>query len=94
MPALHPDQADAPVVVYSTPWCGYCVAARALLRRRGISFAEVDVAGDSEARAWLVEASGYRTVPQIFVHGRSIGGFRELLDLDLSGELERRLAGA
>ena len=81
-------------VAYTTPWCGYCIAARRLLNKRAIDFVEFDVARDAEARSWLATLSGQRTVPQIFIGGRSIGGFTELLALDHSGELEARTAGA
>jgi glutaredoxin 3 len=69
-------------VAYTTRWCGYCIAARHLLNRRQIPYAEVDVGGNAEARRWLAETSGRTSVPQIFVRGRSIGGFFELLALD------------
>jgi glutaredoxin len=53
---------------------------------------EINVSGDHDARAWLVEATGRRTVPQIFIHGKSIGGFEELAALDRAGELQPLLA--
>lgn len=84
----RPDELDEPVVAYTTPWCGYCIAARRLLKKLHIPFVEVDVSGNPEARAWLREVSGQRTVPQIFLGGRSIGGFVELLALSKSGELD------
>lgn len=77
--------------MYSTAYCGFCVAAKNLLVRRGIRFEEHDVSGDHEKRAWLRETTGRRTVPQIFIGGRSIGGYTELAALDRSGELERLL---
>ena len=80
------------VIVYSTLVCPYCIRAKLLLRSRGIDFQEVDVTGDSVARRRLVEATGRRTVPQIFISGESIGGFEELRALERSGELERKLA--
>jgi glutaredoxin 3 len=79
------------VTVYSTSYCYYCVRAKALLGQRGIPFTSVDVTGNVEARRALVEASGgRRTVPQIFVDGVSIGGFRELAELDRRGALAGR----
>lgn len=80
------------VVVYETRSCGFCMMAKNLLRRRGIDFATVDVSGDSSARQWLISETGQRTVPQIFVHGESIGGFQELAALDRLGTLAERLA--
>jgi glutaredoxin 3 len=75
------------VVVYVTPWCAFCMRAKRLLGARGIAFETVDVSGNSEARRWLVESTGQHTVPQIFIKGRSIGGFTELAELDQRGGL-------
>lgn len=69
------------VVVYRTPYCGYCVMAARLLSSHGVPFREVDVSGDMERRRWLMRVTGQRTVPQIFVGERSIGGYRELAAL-------------
>jgi glutaredoxin 3 len=80
--------------MYSTRVCPYCVRAKALLQKRGIPFEEIDVSDDSNKRAWLVQTTGRRTVPQIFIHGESIGGSDELHALDRSGELQRKLAAA
>jgi glutaredoxin 3 len=88
----RPEEIEAPVVLYTTPWCGYCRAALALLRSRGIEHVEVDVLGNHAARDWLAEISGQTTVPQVFVRGRSIGGYTELAALDYSGDLDRLLA--
>jgi glutaredoxin 3 len=65
------------------------VAAKRLLGARGVAYEEVDVTGNAGARAWLLEATRRRTVPQIFVGDRPIGGYRELAALDRSGELRR-----
>jgi glutaredoxin 3 len=77
----------ADVVVYSTNACGYCVRAKALLSKLGIKYEEVDVSGDSDKRAWLVKETGRRTVPQIFIKGKAIGGFDDLAALNSRGEL-------
>jgi glutaredoxin 3 len=77
----------ADVVVYSTNSCGYCVRAKALLSKLGIKYEEVDVSSDSDKRAWLVETTGRRTVPQIFIKGKAIGGFDDLAALNSRGEL-------
>ncbi len=73
--------------VYTTPRCPYCVRAKRLLEARGISYVEIDVAADDELCADLVRRTGRRTVPQIFIDGRSIGGFEELAELDARQEL-------
>lgn len=80
------------VVVYTTQVCPYCVRAKALLTGRGIPFDEVDVTHDAAKRRWLMDTTGRRTVPQIFIDGRGIGGSDELHELDRSGELQRLLA--
>jgi glutaredoxin 3 len=80
------------VVVYSTRVCPYCVRAKVLLKARSVPFEEIDVTSDHEARVWLVERTGRRTVPQIFIGEESIGGFDELHALDRSGELRKKLA--
>jgi glutaredoxin 3 len=79
------------VRVYTTSYCGYCTRAKKLLEARGIPFSEVDVTGDADARAFLVKATGRRTVPQIFIDDTAIGGWEELVVLDRSGELKKRL---
>jgi len=72
----------ARVRVFSTTYCGWCRRAEELLTRQGIPFEKIDVTGDDEARAALVEnAGGRRTVPVIFVDGRAIGGYEELARL-------------
>jgi glutaredoxin 3 len=76
------------VMVYSTTHCPYCLRAKALLQKRAIPYEEVDVTNDVPKREWLVQAAGGRkTVPQIFIDGRSIGGFQELAELDAKGDL-------
>jgi glutaredoxin 3 len=77
----------ARIEVYTTPSCGYCVRAKRLLQERGLAYEEFDVADDDELRTSIMQRSGRRTVPQIFIDGKSIGGYEELADLDASGEL-------
>jgi glutaredoxin 3 len=81
----------AEVTIYTTRVCGYCVAAKRLLTARNVAYTEIDVTGDHAKRTWLVEATGQRTVPQIFIAGESIGGYEELADLDRDGQLAERL---
>jgi glutaredoxin 3 len=80
-----------PVKVYHTPWCGFCVRAMRLLESRKVPYEAIDVDGDYEARDWLIEATGRRTVPQIFIGDDPIGGFHDLQRLDSSGELMKML---
>jgi glutaredoxin 3 len=83
------------VQVYTTNYCGFCVRAKALLSRLNIAFDEIDVSEDADKRDWLVNASGQRTVPQVFIDGRSVGGFVELAALERAGGLRELVpAGA
>jgi glutaredoxin 3 len=76
------------VTIYTTRICPYCIAAKRLLSARHVAYEEIDVTGDDAKRVWLVEVTGGRkTVPQIFIHGQSIGGYDELKQLDQSGQL-------
>ena len=85
--------ADARVIVYSQPFCGYCSAAKRLLTQKGAEFSEVDVLLEAGRRDEMIERSGgLRTVPQIFIDGRHVGGYDDLSALDKSGELDRLLA--
>jgi glutaredoxin 3 len=79
------------VRMYSTLVCPYCIRAKLLLRARGIKYEDIDVSGNPEMRAWLVEVTGRRTVPQIFIGDESIGGFDELSKLDRTGQLREKL---
>ena len=80
------------VIVYTTEPCGFCRQAKALLQSRGVEYREINLAKDSEGRANLVQRTGQMTFPQIVVGERSIGGFRELLMADRSGQLDSLLA--
>jgi glutaredoxin 3 len=82
----------ADVQIYLTTYCPYCTRAKALLQRKGVAFQEFNVDNDPEKRAWLTKTTGQRTVPQIFIDGRSVGGCDDLHALDRAGELDRLLA--
>ncbi|HLJ70926.1 MAG TPA: glutaredoxin 3 [Roseiarcus sp.] len=83
-----------PITIYTTATCPYCLAAKALLRRKNAPFVEIGVDGDAKARAAMAErAHGRRTVPQIFIGERHIGGCDDLHALDAAGELDPLLAG-
>jgi glutaredoxin 3 len=81
------------VTVYTKDYCPYCVRAKRLLDKKGIAFEEVNVEGRDELRVWLVEATGQRTVPQVFVDGRALGGFTDIDALDRQGRLDPILRG-
>ena len=81
------------VEIYTREFCGYCDAAEALLRRKGVVFTEIDVTGNRERRAEMSSrAQGQMTVPQIFIGSTHIGGCDELYALDQSGELDPLLS--
>ena len=85
----------AKIEIYTSPLCGYCRRAKALLTRKGVAFAEIDVLRAPERRDEMVKrAQGQRTVPQIFIDDRHIGGCDELHTLDSAGELDPLLAVA
>lgn len=81
------------IVIYTTSTCPYCHAAKRLLAQKKVAFEEISIDGDPQKRAEMIRlAEGRRTVPQIFIDGRSIGGCDDLYALDGAGELDRLLA--
>jgi glutaredoxin 3 len=85
----------ASIEVYTTPYCPYCLSAKELLRRKGVEFTEIDVAGNRELRSHMVERAGGRmTVPQIFIGDTHVGGCDDLYALDDAGGLDPLLAGS
>jgi glutaredoxin 3 len=82
----------AEVQLYTTPFCPYCVRARALLDRKGVAYTDFDITEEPARRGEMVRLAGGRTsVPQIFINGEHIGGSDELVALDRTGELDVRL---
>jgi len=81
------------VIVYSSANCPYCVRAKELLDRKGVQYDEIRVDQDTFQRDIMMEKSGRRTVPQIFINDKPIGGCDDLYALEKSGELTRLLAG-
>jgi len=79
------------VTVYTGSFCGHCLRVLALLDRRGIAHAEVNVEDHPGLREELMAKSGRRTLPQVYVGGRYVGGADELAALDRSGELLKLL---
>jgi glutaredoxin 3 len=83
----------AAVELYTTPYCPYCMAAKDLLRSKGVEFREIDIAGNRELRAAMIaRANGRTTVPQIFIGTTHVGGCDDLYALDESGGLDPLLA--
>jgi glutaredoxin 3 len=85
----------AKVQVYSTTYCPFCTRAKTLLKQKGVAFEEIDVTDDDDLRERMVELSGgRRTVPEIFINGKIVGGYDELRALEMRGELDSLLAEA
>jgi glutaredoxin 3 len=83
------------VVMYSTTWCGYCQRARGLLQRKGVEIREIKVDENPSQREVMVQKSGgRRTVPQIFIGERHVGGYDDLAALERAGELDKLLTVA
>lgn len=85
----------APVTMYTTEVCPYCLRAKALLKARGVSVIdEVRVDRDPSARVTMMQRTGRRTVPQIFIGGTHVGGCDDLMALDQRGGLMPLLEAA
>jgi glutaredoxin 3 len=83
----------ASVTIYTTRYCPYCHAAKALLDRKGVAFTEIDVSGDWEGRQQMtLRANGRTTVPQIFIGTVHVGGCDDLYELEQGGKLDPLLA--
>ena len=82
----------AEVVIYRTPSCSYCFRVHHLLESKGVPFKEIDVSEDAGKRQWLFDVTKKRTVPQVFINNKPVGGFDDLARLNRSGELDRLLA--
>lgn len=76
-----------PILIYSTSYCPYCVRAKDLLTRKGLSFTEILVDNDEQKREEMVARSNRMTVPQIFIGEQHIGGYDDLYALDKAGKL-------
>jgi len=82
----------ATVELYTTPICGYCQRAKRLLDAKGISYSDVNVMADPSRREEMTQrANGGRTVPQIFIDGKHIGGSDDLAALERAGKLDALL---
>lgn len=81
------------VIMYTTPICGYCAAAKRLLQSKGASYQEINVMIDPAKKAEMMQrANGRRTVPQIFVGDTHVGGYDDMAALEQSGKLDALLA--
>jgi glutaredoxin 3 len=82
----------AKVTMYTTPWCGYCSAARKLLQTKNIEFEDIDVGMDAGLRREMTDKSGGTSVPQIFINDEPIGGYDDMAALDKQGKLDQLLS--
>jgi len=84
----------APIEIYTTRYCPYCIAAKRLLSSKNVAFTEIDVSGDAAGRNAMVErANGRMTVPQIFIGTTHVGGCDDLYALEEAGKLDPLLNG-
>lgn len=82
------------VTIYVTDWCPYCSRAKDLLTRKSVVFNEINVDDEPKFREEMMARSKRRTVPQIFIGERHVGGCDDLFALEESGELDRLIQGA
>ena len=80
------------VEIYTSPLCGFCHAAKRLLDSKGVAYEEIDVMRDVEKKQEMMQRSGRRTVPQIFIDETHVGGCDDLYDLERAGKLDPMLA--
>ncbi|MEI8179221.1 glutaredoxin 3 [Aestuariivirga sp.] len=76
------------VTIYTTPYCPYCHAAKALLKKKGVDFEEIDVQDRTLRQQMMLRANGRHTVPQIFIGDTHVGGSDDIHELDRRGQLD------
>lgn len=81
----------AEIEIYTSPFCGFCHAAKKLLEKKGVAYTEIDVKMKSDKRREMTERSGKTSVPQIFVDGEYLGDCMEIMEMDADDELAARL---
>lgn len=81
----------AEIEIYTSPFCGFCHAAKKLLEKKGVAYTEIDVMMKSDKRREMTERSGKSSVPQIFVDGEHLGDCMEIMEMDADDELDARL---
>ncbi len=82
------------VTMYSTRLCPYCIRAKALLESKNVNYTDIGVDAQPALRREMMQRSGRRTVPQIWIEDRHIGGYDELAQLERRGELDLLLQQA
>ena len=81
----------AEILIYTKQWCPYCAKTKALLRAKNLEWRELDVTFDERLQQEMVERSGRRSVPEVFLEGTLVGGYDDLARLNATGALDRRL---
>ncbi len=84
--------AQPKITIYTTPYCPYCHAAKALLKKKGVAFDEIDVQDSTRRQQMMLRSNGRRTVPQIFIGEQHVGGSDDIHELDRRGQLDPLLA--
>ena len=79
------------IEIYSKDWCPFCSKAKSLLQSKQLDYAEIDITTDRALEQEMIERSGRRTVPQVFIDGDAIGGYDDLANINATGELDQRL---
>ncbi len=79
------------VIIYTTDYCPYCVKAKALLQRKKVQFEEIKIVDDEMREAMIAKSGGRRSVPQIFIGEKHIGGCDDLYELDRQKKLDELL---
>ena len=79
------------IIIYSSQYCPFCFRAKSILQQKSVSFEDINVDMDSELKQEMMEKSGRRTVPQIWIGETHVGGCDELMALQRSGELDKML---
>ena len=79
------------IEIYSKDWCPFCSKAKSLLQSKQLDYAEIDITTDRAREQEMIERSGRRTVPQVFIDGDAIGGYDDLANINATGELDQRL---
>ncbi len=85
---------SAPVKLYTTPYCPYCIRAKQLLDHKQVTYTDIDVAGEPALRNEMMVLSGRHTVPQIWIGEQHVGGYDDLALLERQGRLDELLQGA
>ena len=80
------------ILIYTTKTCPYCVKAKMLLQKKQAAYQEIDASDDKTRDDMIQKSGGKRTVPQIFINGKHVGGCDDLYALDSKGELDKLLA--